>query len=233
MKKFTNNICKFVALAIIFAMILPINTFAYYVLSESGEEQFTVNGVTYKMWPTTYEAQEVIDRLEQEAYQARMDIMAKMAADKPAALPWAEEHIQSLVMEMLANGGYLRNSKGETYGSTLLSALLGGDPELIKATGTKGELGYIRMRDTIAGQFEVNTPEDAMRYMAYLETQPDEYLIPLYDFEGNVIGEFLYGCSSKNSLTPEMISEQLNKTHVPQKNQAALGQSEGDRKSVV
>lgn len=431
MKKFTNNICKFVALAIIFAMILPINTFAYYEPSESGEEQFTVNGVTYKMWSTTYhdsrstfrgstwvmniaqtklptghmgvatylcnandesvivkrdrkfndqpaywfyqetekgiggsdgvitkgtvwiydgtrykeleapmaptiypasyansaamldengnypvtasgktygsliqadfvgydpdlifatgtngtkgyirsedlnlnvsnpeeamvymaelenkvenyrmiplydlneniigdfkvdlptdevspEAQEVIDRLEQDAYQARMDIITKMAADKPAALPWAEEHIQSLVMEMLANGGYLRNSKGETYGSTLLSALLGGDPELIKATGTKGELGYIRMRDTIEGQFEVNTPEDAMRYMAYLETQPDEYLIPLYDFEGNVIGEFLYGCSSESALTSEMIYEQLNKSHVPEKNQAALGQS--------
>ena len=184
-------------------------TIPLYDLNENVIGDFKIALPTDEVSP---EAQEVINRLEQEAYQARMNTMTKMAADKPTVLPWTEEHIQSLVMDMLANGGYLRNSKGETYGSTLLSALLGGDPELIKARGTKGEIGYIRMGDTIEGQFEVNTPEDAMRYMAYLETQPDEYLIPLYDSEGNVIGEFLYVSSSENTFTPEMIEEQLNKT---------------------
>lgn len=59
---------------------------------------------------------------------------------------------------------------------------------LVPAIGTKGEEGYIRESD-IPGS-NVKNPEEALAYMEWLKTQPAERLIPLYDEQGNVIGQF-------------------------------------------
>ena len=59
---------------------------------------------------------------------------------------------------------------------------------LVPAIGTKGEEGYIRESD-IPGS-NVKNPEEALAYMEWLKTQPAEWLIPLYDEQGNVIGQF-------------------------------------------
>jgi hypothetical protein len=51
-----------------------------------------------------------------------------------------------------------------------------------------------------------------MRYMEYLETAPEEYLIPLYDCEGNVIGEFLHGMKDDGGgLTQEQAEQEVNR----------------------
>lgn len=75
--------------------------------------------------------------------------------------------------ELLGNAnGYSVNSKGETYGSTMLAEVVGYEPDLISAVGVDGVEGYIR----------------------YDDVRPDTYRvgeIPLYDQEGIVIGTFI------------------------------------------
>ncbi len=61
---------------------------------------------------------------------------------------------------------------------------------LVPAIGTKGEEGYIRQSDLDGPGGQVKNPEEALAYMEWLETQPAERLIPLYDEQGNVIGQF-------------------------------------------
>lgn len=85
----------------------------------------------------------------------------------------------------LANGEYPVNENGETYGSLLLANITGSDPDLIAATGVDGTEGYIRSSDINP---EIHTPEEAE---AYMETLEWSRLVPLYDVEGNVIGNFL------------------------------------------
>lgn len=114
---------------------------------------------------------------------------------------------QPEILAQLVNGTYPRNSMGETYGNNLQFQVLGYEADLQAAIGTEGESGYIRTSDIIGSDFVVNTPEDAMRYMEFMATQPDSYLIPLYDVEGNVIGQFRYGGSE--ALAPEMIDARL------------------------
>lgn len=83
---------------------------------------------------------------------------------------------------------YPRNSKGETYGNVFMQQALGCAPDLVAATGTAGQSGYIRESDSPGAN--VSTLEEAAEYMEWLKTQPTTIMIPLYDQEGNVIGEF-------------------------------------------
>ena len=82
------------------------------------------------------------------------------------------------------NGGYPVNERGETYGSAMLSDVVGCEPELIDAVGTDGIRGYVRADDLDP---HVYTPEDAAAYMAAFN---DNRELPLYDLSGNVIGTF-------------------------------------------
>ena len=68
---------------------------------------------------------------------------------------------------------------------------------LVPAIGTKGEEGYIRESD-IPGS-NVKNPEEALAYMEWLKTQPSELLIPLYDEQGNVIGQFAVSNPTKQA----------------------------------
>ena len=70
--------------------------------------------------------------------------------------------------------GYSVNSRGETYGSTLLAEVVGYEPDLISAIGVDGVEGYIRYEDVCPNTFRMGE-------------------IPLYDQEGTVIGTFLNG----------------------------------------
>lgn len=78
----------------------------------------------------------------------------------------------------MVSGDYPKNAKGETYGPEILSALTGRSPDLTAALGTKGESGYIREAD-----------------MPSVPLMPDTIMIPLYDAQGVVIGEFEMGGS--------------------------------------
>lgn len=84
--------------------------------------------------------------------------------------------------ETLVNGDYPRNSKGETYGHSSLAHYVGYEPDLVRAKGTHGELGYTREADILALP---SLPADQC---------PHEFTVPLYDSEGNIIGEFPVSC---------------------------------------
>lgn len=92
--------------------------------------------------------------------------------------------------------GYPVNSKGETYGPNM-PEVYGSSPDLVLAQGTKGEVGYIRESEAGHGGYPgtVNNPEEAMAYMEWLKTQPATIYVPLYDSEGNEIGQFALGNS--------------------------------------
>lgn len=95
---------------------------------------------------------------------------------------------------MLVNGGYPRNSRGQTYGDHLMAQELGYGADLQAALGTEGQEGYVK-REDLHGP-KIRTPEEAV---AYMKTRPDSWKIPLYDFQGNVIGEFEIGDAMKIS----------------------------------
>ena len=85
------------------------------------------------------------------------------------------------------------------------------DPDLIPAMGTHGKEGYIRESDTLTGQYErqygaITNPDEAMKYMEWLSTQPGSYTIPLYDAAGNVIDEFPVGSGALSSSPTSTLS---------------------------
>lgn len=89
---------------------------------------------------------------------------------------------QKIASETLVNGEYPKNSHGESYGSSALANYVGYSPDLIAAVGTHGESGYIRDADT-----------DVIPDLS-AEECPHEFMVPLYDSEGEVIGEFAVSC---------------------------------------
>lgn len=85
----------------------------------------------------------------------------------------------------LIDDEYPVNRNGNTYGSAVLSEIVGYEPELIYAIGTKGQQGFVKQEDIAPP--DTDTPEKAV---AYMETRPETYTIPLYNLQEEVIGEF-------------------------------------------
>lgn len=85
------------------------------------------------------------------------------------------------------------NSKGESYGTMVQAQTQGIELDLI-AVYIEGQDGYIRESDTVWGKWKdlIHTPEDARKYMDEVHSRPAQELLPLYDSEGNVIGEYLH-----------------------------------------
>jgi hypothetical protein len=83
---------------------------------------------------------------------------------------------------------YPQNEKGQTYGSALDAPSYEDEPDLIKAYGIDGTIGYVKKED-LDGP-EPKTPEEAVRLSN--EAKPRE--IPLYDVDGEtIIGKFIVG----------------------------------------
>ncbi|WP_036717283.1 hypothetical protein [Paenibacillus harenae] len=77
---------------------------------------------------------------------------------------------------------YAVNNNGETFGSALLEAKIGEEPDLISALGTNGIQGYVKADDLFP---DVSDPQEALRSYSV------SAIIPLYDTDGiTVIGEF-------------------------------------------
>lgn len=85
--------------------------------------------------------------------------------------------------DALVDGVFPTNSLGESYGSTVLAAYVGYEPDLVSARGTNGERGYICYED-----------EQFIPHNLPAAECPHEFMIPLYDSEHNVIGEFSMSC---------------------------------------
>lgn len=105
-----------------------------------------------------------------------------------AQTPAPESEDSGVKMNDGACTAYPVNQNGETYGNNLMTQDLGYEPDLIAATGTEGQDGYVREEDFPGS--DVTTPEEAVAYMESLKSLPSTYTIPLYDQEDNVIGEF-------------------------------------------
>lgn len=90
---------------------------------------------------------------------------------------WAD-----LMLATLVDGDYPKNSKGESYGDLELQYYVGYAPDLHRNSGTHGEPGYTRLADEAIP----NLPEAEC---------PHEFLIPLYDSEGNEIGKCDLNCN--------------------------------------
>lgn len=82
----------------------------------------------------------------------------------------------TLMKTLTDNEQYPVNKNGETYGSALLSDIVGEEPDLIASIGVDGVKGYVR-QDELHTEHHVPANE--------------EFPIPLYDVDGNVIGSFM------------------------------------------
>nr|WP_325204115.1 hypothetical protein [uncultured Oscillibacter sp.] len=93
------------------------------------------------------------------------------------------------LLKALVNGDYPKNSKGESYGDIQLADYVGYWPDLhhLAAYPPEGRPeGYIR-------EAELHEAGTALRGLSKEEC-PHWYSIPLYNSEGNVIGEYKVGC---------------------------------------
>ena len=169
--------------------------------------EFRVNGVSQNPEAMLKSGQDTAKpeekpEAEPEAPKVPEEELSKMAADPQEKEP----HGLTLQKEQLVDGGYPTNRQGETYGNAFGSSLIGQDPDLIAAKGTNGESGYISTEDqniTVG-----KTPEEIMAYMNWKEeSQVTGYIIPLYDQEHNVIGEFQVGEGGSGSKTFEEMKE--------------------------
>lgn len=98
------------------------------------------------------------------------------------------------LLDTLVEGDYPKNSKGESYGDRDLTLYVGYQPDLLLSTGTNGESGYTRPADEVSP----NLPAAEC---------PHEFLIPLYDSEGNEIGKCELSCGGHMSETGMTIDE--------------------------
>ncbi len=81
---------------------------------------------------------------------------------------------------------YPKNASGETYGSLLYATSPETEPDLVKAMGVDGTVGYVRITDLNGPQ--PKTPEEAI---ALSEAVSGPYTIPLYQKDGKtVIGKY-------------------------------------------
>lgn len=99
--------------------------------------------------------------------------------------------LQDLAEKWLVDGDYPRNSKGETYGPESLDEIVGHKPDLIGAVATNGEHGYLRQSEVEAYRAACSLPVDIEALIA-LSPNGEPHTLPVYDSEGNVIGEFKF-----------------------------------------
>lgn len=81
-----------------------------------------------------------------------------------------------------------KNKQGQTYGSASDAPSSEDEPDLIRAYGIDGTIGYVKKEDLDGPQ--PKTPEEAIRLTN--EAKPRE--IPLYEVDGEtIIGKFIVG----------------------------------------
>ncbi len=88
---------------------------------------------------------------------------------------------------------YPVNSKGETYGSYLDRHTVGKAPDLISALGEGDIFGYVRREDFAP---QLDSIGEVQRWQAKVN---ENNMIPLYDLDGAVIGQFALGTSQEET----------------------------------
>ena len=94
-----------------------------------------------------------------------------------------DERKRQMMEEELVNGDYPHNSRGQTYGHDFFE-YLGYSPDLIPVWSTNGSLGY-------ASFVEMNGCDPVTRKKVEDSAAYKGGAIPVYDSEGDIIGEFI------------------------------------------
>lgn len=114
------------------------------------------------------------------------------------------------------NQNYPKNKNGQTYGSAADATSPETEPELIRAIGVDGTLGYVLKKD-LDGELP-KTPEEALAIQK--SRPPGGRDIPLYDVDGEtVIGVFHIGGKGTES-------RELNKAEIRPTSLSFLGMSQ-------
>lgn len=103
-----------------------------------------------------------------------------------------------LMSALTADGDYPRAASGETYGSSMLAGIVGHDPDLIAAKGTNGLYGYVKNEDLNP---EFTCEADFNSYIENLKA--NDWKFPLYDLQGNVIGDFKISENKLKEVAPD------------------------------
>lgn len=124
------------------------------------------------------------------------ELQQKIAGGLPAplqeivALPQTEKELSALAAGSTSKWAYPVNADGLTYGSPY-DEKAAYEPDLIPAIATNGESGYIRRID-----------EQKASYSDSIDT------IPVYDLEGNTVGEFTFDAGVTPSSGSDMTAAQ-------------------------
>ena len=95
---------------------------------------------------------------------------------------------------------YPTNQNGQTYGTLENIKSFDDAPELIKAEGVDGTIGYVKSSDVFTKMPE--SPEEAVKMQAERDSK-GSYTIPLYAEDGKtIIGEFPVGSGTRYEGEP-------------------------------
>lgn len=102
--------------------------------------------------------------------------------------------------DVMPNPVFSVNQNGQTYGSLMDVNTPGQEPDLVKAVGVDGTLGYVKFVD-MQGKLPKNPEEAIAMQNSRLKEGPKT--IPLYDVDGKtIIGKFKIG-NTEAFLIPE------------------------------
>lgn len=99
----------------------------------------------------------------------------------------------------LVDGQYPTTDEGLTYGP--FGLIDGVHPDLVGVIATNGNSGYAKYEEWDPYGALLSNPNTTPEKLAYAKAHLDDYsdtVIPVYDLEGNVIGEFITYCTQSN-----------------------------------
>ncbi|WP_312941951.1 hypothetical protein [Oscillibacter sp.] len=116
-------------------------------------------------------------KLTVDAAGAKVAAGAYLTPGQTAMLPKTDAELIALAEKALTITPYSRNSKGQTYGSESMAGAVGYSPELIAVLATNELSGYVKKNEFSYAR-------------EHAQTDPSSRVIPVYDLNGKVVGEF-------------------------------------------
>lgn len=116
-----------------------------------------------------------------------------------------------LLDSLTPDGDYPKNSKGESYGHMNLADYVGYWPDmeyLAEYPYENRPAGYIYSRDVPGSPLVYKTTEERAAYSKWREENPGPIVVPLYDSQGEVIGEYSFGEAAAGPSTAGMSVEE-------------------------